>query len=219
MTTRPRLLGTLWRFRFVLAAVCLTSAGLLILSDLAPPQPTGTLTVAARDLPAGTEVTSGDLRERPALNPPAAALTAEELIGQTLAAGVPEDLPVAATMVVSSGLVDAAPPGTVVVPVQLADPQLMTLVRVGDRLRLYQPPSWESAELDPGGSGAELVADDALVLARLDAGEDASGLLDVGGAQASGAVVVAISPDAATVLSGAGALTPVRAVLIPGDQP
>ncbi|QOR71531.1 flagellar biosynthesis protein FlgA [Ruania alkalisoli] len=223
MTTSPRLIGALWRFRFVLAALCLTAAGLLVMSEFRPAQPTGTVTVAARDLPAGTVLSAADLRSEPALDPPSAALPAEALIGATLVAGLPEGMPVAETLLVSPGLVDAAPAGTVVVPVTLADPQLMALVRVGDRLRLYQSASWQESTQLPDGTGSdhgtELVADDALVLARLDETGDANGLLDMTASESSGVVVVAIDPEAATVLSGASALAPVRAVVVPGDQP
>ncbi len=223
MTTSPRLTGALWRFRFVLAAVCLTAAGLLVVAELRPAQPTATVTVAARDLPAGSVLTAADLRSTPVFDPPSAALPAEALIGTTLVAGVPEGMPMAETLLVSPGLADAAPAGTVVVPVTLADPQLMALVRVGDRLRLYQSSPGQSSSQIPDGTGADpgadLVADDALVLARLDESGDANGLLELPASDSSGVVVVAIDPEAATVLSGASALAPVRAVLIPGDQP
>ncbi|UFU07303.1 SAF domain-containing protein [Ruania halotolerans] len=216
MTTSPRLRGYLWRFRFVLAAACVTCAGLLLLADLRPGPRTVEITVTSRDIPAGTVLTGADLRQEQALTAPGDAWETEELIGARLAAGLPEGMPIPGTVLVGPGLTEAAPPGTVVLPVRLADPAMMALVRVGDRMDLYQAPT-DSASLAGAAGPAELVAESALVLSRMDSDAGAAGLLGVDTSEQPGVVVVAVADDDATVLSGAGSLAPVRAVLVPGD--
>ncbi|SEE94054.1 SAF domain-containing protein [Ruania alba] len=217
MTTSPRLRGLLWRFRFVLAVACLTGAGLLLLGELRPGPDTVTVTVTARDLPAGTVLTSADLREEQVLATPEGAVAGGQLVGATLVAGLPAGMPIPETLLVGPGLIDAAPPGSVVLPVRLADPSLMALVRVGDRLDLYRAPS-DAAGVAGESSRAELVAESALVLGRMGAEDAPTGLLTIETGDESGVVIVAVPRDGATVLSGASSLAPVRAVLVPGES-
>ena len=207
-----RLRPVLWRYRFVLAALCLAWTVVLLVPELQPAPPVQSVLVADRDLPAGTVLEAGDLTRAELTETPEGVLARGDLVGQRLAVAVPAGLPMVPTLLVGQGVADGAPPGTVVAPVQLADPALVQLLQVGDRLALYQVPT-------AGGPGeAELVSSGALVLSLLDSPEVTGGLLGGTGEQNTGVVVVAVDRADATLLTGAHGLTSFRAVVVPAHQ-
>lgn len=154
--------------RRLLAAACLGVAVLAGLRTVAgPPAPTEPVLVAARNLPAGTVLDSGDLREARYAEgtAPDSGLTREQATGRTLAAPVAAGEPVTGVRLVTPGLLDGYP-GLVAVPVRIPDPDTVALLRVGDRIDLLAT--------DPGGGGTVLVASQVPVLALPQDPEDSS---------------------------------------------
>src|SRR5690625_1908355 len=118
VTTRARL----WRLRWLVAAGCLGTAVAIAVMQVRPPAPVTTPVLgAAHGLSAGTVLTQADLQVRHDPSPPSHRPDLEDLVGSRMAVGLPAGLPLATTMLVGPGLADGAPPGTVVVPVRLAD--------------------------------------------------------------------------------------------------
>lgn len=170
------------------------------------------MVVAAEDLPAGTLLSTETLTTATMSEPPASAPPIEDLQGERLAIGVPQGAPVVQTMLVGPGVARGAPPGTVVTPVRLNDPALLPLIDVGDRLDLYA--GVPGADL--GVADAELITSGALVLSVLGQDEQSSGLLDVSSTEATGAVVVAVATEDASLVTGARGVSSFRAVVVPG---
>src|SRR5690625_2047238 len=167
VTTRARL----WRLRWLVAAGCLGIAVAIVVMQVRPPDPVTTpVLVAARDLSAGTVLTEADLQVRHDPAPPPHRPGLEDLVGSRMAVGLPAGLPLATTMLVGPGLADGAPPGTVVVPVRLADTAVMRLARPGDLVDLYLAPA------DTGGQRerADLMTEDAVILSLPDAHDPSS---------------------------------------------
>lgn len=164
--------------RQVAAAVL---AALALLLALRPPPPAASaaepelvrVTVASRDLPAGTVLTGADLavaRYPPAAVPTGAATARESLFQRVLAAGVRAREPITDARLIGAGLTALLPGGQVAAPVRLADLAVAGLVRTGDRVDVLA--------VLPDAAAAEVVAGDALVLAATGAGEEAgAGLL------------------------------------------
>src|SRR5699024_4754685 len=167
-----RLRPVLWRYRHVLAALCVAWAVVLVLPGPESARSAPAVVVATADLPAGTVLSTDMLTTATMSDPPESAPTMDELSGERLAIGVPQGAPVVHTMLVGPGVARGAPPGTVVTPVRLTDPALLQLVEVGDRLDLYAG----AAGSDLGVADAELITSGALVLSVLGQGHDSSGL-------------------------------------------
>ncbi len=194
----------------MIAAACVGLVVMIVVAHLRPPSPpTIDVTVAAGDLPAGHVITDADLTTQVQSRDVPASIPAGDLIGERLIVGVPSGYPIAPTMLSGPGLADAAPPGTVVTTVSLADPQILQFAGVGDRIDLYLPPGdWGEA-----GQDAELLTSGALILAVPPPPSGDSGLLATPSAPADTSVIVlAVSANDATVLTGAG-YAPYRAVL------
>lgn len=202
----------LWRYRHVLAALCLAWAVVLVLPGAKDDRSAAPVVVAAQDLAAGTLLTADQLTTVSMPPSPGDAVSPEQLIGERLVIGLPEGVPVVPTMLVGPGVARGAPPGTVVTPVRLSDPALMELVHAGDRLDLYAGPVGS----DLGAGDAELITSGALVLSVLNRPEDSSGLLDVTAQDGTGAVVVAVAAEDASLLTGASGVSSFRAVVVPG---
>ncbi len=143
--------------RRLLAALC---AGAAVAAGLhavaAPPPPTVTVLTAAHDLPAGSVLTSTDLRALPM--PPDAVPDgiAGDAVGKTLAAPLRAGEPLTDVRLVGAGLA-AAHPELTTVPVRMPDAGLVDLLETGDRIDLIAT--------DPQAGGSRVVAADALVLA------------------------------------------------------
>ncbi|QWZ08324.1 hypothetical protein KRR39_00150 [Nocardioides panacis] len=186
----PRLPASLRRLRRValthrrpLTALCAAVAVAAALqANAAPPPPRTLVLTAARDLPAGTVVRSGDLVRTP-FDPgsvPAGVLPAAAAVGRTTTGPVRAGEAVTDARLVTRSLL-AGYPGLVAVPVRIGDPAAVRLLRVGDRVDLLAA--------DPqSDSAARLVGRDAPVLAIPRAGPESPGLT-------SGALVVLGVPD------------------------
>ncbi|WP_456846094.1 SAF domain-containing protein [Cellulomonas sp. P5_C6] len=199
----------LWRARFLVAAVCLGIAAGCTAQALRPPDPpTSALVVAAREIPAGTTLTSADVRVvrvPVALAPDGAVTDPGSVVGASAA------VPLAAGVPVLAGLLAAddvrGPPGTVVATVRLADPAVAGLLSPGVRVDVL-------AATAEGGPGT-VVATRALVLpvAHRAAGAGALGL--GGSGDTSVPVLLAVAPAEAPALAGAAASALLSAVVVP----
>ena len=118
-------------------------------------EPTFALTVAARDLAAGTEVSSHDLTEVRVPRDAAPSALVSDPTGKRLLSPVRAGEPITEARIVDTGL-SAGYPGRVVVPVRLTDPDVAALLAVGDKVDLLS--------IDPETGAALLVGRDALVV-------------------------------------------------------
>jgi Flp pilus assembly protein CpaB len=167
-----------------------------------PPEPTTAVVVASRALPAGTELTSADVRvvQVPGYAIPDSAHDAlVDVVGHALAIAIPPGL-----AVVDPLLADGAPegpPGTVVVPVRFADLGVRSLVHVGDRVDVLAA----SGTLEGRAGVGERLARGALVLRVVADAETGTAptLLGSGDSGTSPVVLLAVTPDEATGLTGA----------------
>jgi pilus assembly protein CpaB len=174
--------------RRLLAAVCTATAVATGLSVLAPSPPASTTVLAAaRDLTAGRALELDDLRalELPPSAVPAGALRpGASILGRVVAGPVRRGEPLTDVRLVGAALLAALPaPGQVALPVRIADPAAVGLLRAGDRVDVLA-----AAE---GQATAVVVAADALVVTVPDGDQGADPL--AGGAL----VVLATSPDTA----------------------
>jgi len=184
-----------------LAAFALTAAAVALgLHAVLPaPPPTATLTVAARDLPAGEVLTTADLAEV-AVAPSAVPSGAQvEPVGSTLAAPLRQGEPVTDLRLVGPQLT-VGQPGVVALPVRLPDAAMAGLLSVGDRLRLLST--------DPHSGTTSTVASGVRVLGLPPADGGAAG----GGASGLGGRLVLIGVadglvDAVTSAAVGGYLT------------
>lgn len=159
----------LLRRRRPLAAVLVAVAVAASLHALAPPPPASSpMLVAARDLPAGTVLTSADLVDAqvpPGVVPDGAVASPE---GRVLAAPLRAGEPVTDVRLVGRGMAAALPDDRVAVPIRLSDAGQVALLAEGDRITLLAT--------DPRAGTTVEVAPDALVVAIPDprhAGDDA----------------------------------------------
>lgn len=122
----------------------------------APPPPTRAVTVAARDVPAGTVLSAGDLTTAAF----AAGTVPDDLVpaavGRTLATPLRRGEPVTDVRLVGPALTEGRP-GVVALPVRLPDAGMAALLRVGDVVDLVAA--------DPQGGEPAVVAEDVPVLA------------------------------------------------------
>jgi len=147
--------------RRLIAGLLALLAVVLGLQAARPASPaTATLTVAGRDLPAGTTLSAADLttvRVPPDAVPDGtAARRPDDLSGRVLAAGLRRGEPVTDLRLVGPALAEGSP-GRVAVPVRLPDPEMAALLQVGDHVQLLAT--------DAAGGTTRVVAPDAAVLA------------------------------------------------------
>lgn len=125
------------RYRRLLTAGAMVLAAVMALGRFAPkPPPTTAIVAAARDLPAGEVLTTGDLRILalpPATVPSGAAIDIADVVGQQLSG------PLRRGEVVTDVRLDDGPlgrpaPGLVSAPVRLADSQAAQLLRAGQHI-------------------------------------------------------------------------------------
>lgn len=230
-----RLRRVAWRWRFAAAALCCGLAATTTVQLLRPPPPpTVDVVVTARAVLAGAELTADDVVTRPvaqSLAPEDAVRSVSGVLGRVAAVGLPAGMPLLAGLI-SDGVASSVPPGTVVVPVRLADAAVGGLLRPGDRVDLLTAgslagatcpagpegsaggdavggePGADAAATAPCRDGPVYLARRALVLpvpAGRSAAAPASGLLGGGEAQDPGITLVAVpAADAAALSAVAG---------------
>lgn len=184
------------------AAILAMAAVALTVHAVRPPAPASVaLTVAGRDLPAGTVLAAADLTR--VRVPPGAvpAGLSERPAGRVLAAAVRRGEPITDARLVGPDLTTGHP-GLVAVPVRLPDAAMASLLRVGDRVELLAT--------DPQDGNTTVTAADALVLALPAAGaaaespvtpEDPENAVTTGGG--GRLVVVGVTENLVTRVAGA----------------
>jgi Flp pilus assembly protein CpaB len=201
---RSRLHRLFERRRRTLASVLLCAAVAVAVYQLTPPTATlAEVVVAAADLPAGSTAGPSQLRvaRLPAdVLPDHASTSVESVAGQRLAGPLRRGEIVTDAAFVGPGLLAGAPSGTVAVPVRVADPDSLQLIRTGQSIDLVL--SEESS--GDGPKAPSLLASAITVLWTEAARSDRGGWLGQGQGSA-GLVVVAASPDRAPILAGASA--------------
>ena len=190
------------RRRPLAAVLAALAVGAAVQAASPPAPPTRLVLTAARDLPAGTVVTHGDLARvafAPGSVPVGVVASASAAVGRTTAAPLRAGEPVTDVRRVGASLLDGYP-GLVAAPVRIADPGAVGLLRVGDRV--------DGVAADPQGRAAtEVVAEGAVVVSLPE--------VDEGALATGGLVVLAVPEETAHELAGAG-VTRYLSVLITG---
>lgn len=186
-----------------LAALAAAAAVLVGLQAAAPsPAPTVPVWTAARDLAGGHVVERDDLRraEFAPGSAPGQRATPADLVGRTLVAPLVRGAPLADRSVLGEGLL-AGHPGLAAVPVRISDPEVVRLLRVGDRVDLLTTDAGDPVE-------ARVLATDALVLAVPHARSD-----QVSAGLSGRLVVLGITPESVRRVVAAQVTSFVTAVL------
>ncbi len=207
----------LWRARLPFAAIMVGCAVTFALAALRPaPPPSTPVVVAARALAAGEPAAAGDLavtRLPPDAVPEGSHGDREAVVGRAVVVAVPAGLPLVDTLLRDDRLAAAGPPGTVVVPVRLADPGVADLLRPGDRVDLFA-----AATSGTGEAVAERLARRALVLPHPAPGAERApapvGVLGTGADGGGSLTLVAVAPEQAAALAGASAWAGISAVVV-----
>lgn len=191
---RRRLLAHRRLLAFVLATMAVIAG--LHAARPAPPVSVA-LTVAARDLPAGTVLTATDLRTSRV--PPGATPTGAlaDPVGATLAAPLRRGEPITDLRIVGPALTQGHP-GLTAVPVRLPDAGMAGLLHVGDTVDLYAT--------DPTTGRTTAVTSDTLVLALPHAGDEATSTAGTGVTNALGGrlVLVGVPTSSVEAVTSAG---------------
>jgi Flp pilus assembly protein CpaB len=174
------------------------------MSPAAPP--TTTVLTAARDLPGGHRLTADDVREVAMprdLVPSGALKPGSDWSRRMLRAPVRAGAPLTDANLLGSDLLDGRDQHLVAAPVRLADPGVLALVDVGDRVDVLAAP----ADVEHAGEPAHFVVRGARVVAlprrAVDDGLDGLGLGGAGGPEVvgEGLVVLAVAPHVAAELA------------------
>ncbi|MGW4476449.1 Flp pilus assembly protein CpaB [Nonomuraea sp. NPDC004354] len=174
------------RRRLIAAALAALSLACALTVLRPGPGPTTTVLVATKDLKPGT-LHQGDLQPAhlPAAAVPDGALSTGA-VGRTLAAPMRRGEPLTDVRLVNPALLATLPPGTVAMPVRIADPDAVRLLSPGDAIGVLA--AWDSGQV------AQTVAERVPVI-TIPAAESDSGAL----------VVLAATPDQARMLAAAQA--------------
>lgn len=146
-----------------------------------PPAATATVAVAARDLPAGSTLTSRDVTTAH-LDPGAVPSgVVRNPAGRTLAGALRRGEPITDVRLVGGSL---AAPDRAAVPVRLPDAAMAALLKPGDRVDLYAT--------DPTAGGTTSIARDVLVLAVPSGTDDRNAVTSTLGGRL---VIVGVPPE------------------------
>ncbi|MEN0129327.1 MAG: SAF domain-containing protein [Brevundimonas sp.] len=201
--------ATLWRWRFLVVAICLAVVAQSTVDALRPaPPPHVRVAVVARALPAGTRLRTDDLRmaELPASVAPDQVVRARStLVGAVTAVPLTAGTPLVPGLLVPDDL--AGPPGTVVAAVRLADPAAASLLGAGMRVDVLAA--------TPDGERGAVVASRALVLPAPVQRERNPGPLSAPADNESLPVLLAVAPDEVDELAAASASALLSAVVVP----
>lgn len=190
-----KLRALLWRWRRLVYATLIALIFAGTLSALAP-RDLSTIIAINGDLPAGHEISAGDLVDMP--GPRFDQPSRDELIGSRLAISLDEGTPLTSSMLIGPSTADHAPPGTVVASVRLATtPEIMP---VGSVIDLYRP----------GEESADKIAENVTILAYVE--NTGNGSFNPAVSDYTEALL-AISRNEAMLVLGISARTPVLAVL------
>ena len=189
------------RYRRVLGALLAAVAVLGIIESMAPADPPSRrVVVAAHDLDAGALLTAGDVRAvplPPTAVPGGAASDPARVIGRVVAGPMRAGEAVTDLRLVGRSLVARYPPGTVAAPVRIGDPDVVALLRVGDRIDVFAA-GRDRSSADVVVAGVRVVA--------LPEGTDSS--------HDGALVVVAVTTQQAADLAEAAATAPLSVALL-----
>lgn len=193
------------RRRRTLAAALLCVAAGAAVHQLTPPSAAmASVAVAARDLAGGATVSNGDVRvaRLPAdAVPQHAESDPARLVGQRLSGPVRSGEALTDAALVGPGLLTGTSPDTAAVPVRVADPASLQLLRPGHLVDVVL-----SADAGSGSApGTTLAAQVPVLWAGGAAGSGASGPWLGSSKDADGLLVVAARPDQALRIAGASA--------------
>lgn len=158
---RDLLKAARWHRR-LLASVSAAAAVYFGLVALSPtPPPTVPVLAAARDLPGGAVPATSDVRtlQLPVGLVPAGVLRpGSDLVKRMLAAPVRSGEPLTDTRFLSPGLLERLGPGLVAYPLRLDDADIVSLLRVGDRIDLYSATSSDTDSADRLAQAIRVIA-------------------------------------------------------------
>lgn len=189
------------RRRTLAAALVCVGAGTAVYQLTPPSAAMATVAVAARDLPAGATISSGDVRSArlPAETVPRHAESDPgQLVGQRLAGPLRGGEVLTDAALVGPGLLAGTSPGTAAVPVRMADPASLQLLSPGQLVDLVL-----SAESGATGTPGTTLASRVPVLWTPQAGSSGAAGAWFGPQDADGLLVVGASPEQALRIAGA----------------
>ncbi|MEA5453343.1 RcpC/CpaB family pilus assembly protein [Sinomonas sp. JGH33] len=213
---RAPLMRLLERRRRSLAAAALCVGVAIGVYQLTPPSAAhASVVVAAADLPAGAPIQSSQIRlARVPVDglPEHAATEVDEVAGQRLAGPMRKGEILTDAAMVGPGLLTGAAAGTVAVPVRIADPGSLELLRTGQSVDLVL-----TEEIGRDGPKSTILAAGVTVLWTGAGGAPPGGWLGTP-KDAEGLVVVAAESDEARAIAGASSRGKVFFVLVDGAK-
>lgn len=157
--------AAMWRWRWVILTGALVMCGQTVITVFAPEaEATRNVVVAAHDLTAGHVLTEEDVtlkRIPTSLSPPGTPSHVDRVTGKSIVAPVPAGAPILSSQILDEKFINAAPHGTKILPIAIADTGGTELLQVGSYVDLYAPPD-EEAE----SSEAVLAASEALIVGK-----------------------------------------------------
>lgn len=154
--------------RRLLASGLAAGATAAALQALEPPAPPSVVVVtAARDVPAGSRLGVADLatvRYLPAAVPDGAVTDRRQALGRTLVSGTRRGEAITDVRLAGAGRVEDAATGLVQVPVRIADPEAVGLLRPGDVVDVLGAGAADAGDGSPFPSSARLLASEVRVV-------------------------------------------------------
>lgn len=210
------------RYRRWVGATLVGLSVLLALNALAPPPaPTVTVALATDDLAAGTVLSAEHVAaaQVAAESAPSSPVAPTALLGQVLAGPVVAGEQLTRSRLRGDTLLAGTPPGTVALPVRVADPGAASLVAAGDRIDLLAAVGMQTGikvtvvgsdlrVLLAGGQGTPARPQSTGPLGSVANGDDLLG----------GLLVVAASPAQARAIVAGAAEAPLWLVLTQPDE-
>jgi len=196
-----RFAGWLNRNRRLAVALLLCAAAGIAVHQLTPaPAQTVSVLAAARDLPAGANLSGSDVlpvRVPPAIVPDGTFADRSGLNGKQLAAPLRKGQLLTDAQLVGPGMLTGAPPGSAAVPLRMADPSSIQLVSPGQLVNvvLTSGNGYEQA------SASKVLARSVPVLWT--SGQENQGGQWLAAGDSDGLLVVAATPEQAGALAGA----------------
>lgn len=132
-----------YRYRRLVAAVCLALAAMLAVNAFLPDGRTTPVVVATADLAPGASLTSADVRvaQYPAgLVPNAAVADPAQILGRSVSAPIAEGTPVTTVGLLGSETLDAQP-GQVLMPLRMADAEAASILKPGNTIAVFATPT------------------------------------------------------------------------------
>ena len=186
--------------RLAVALLLCAAAGIAVHQLTPAPALTVSVLAAARDLPAGANLSGSDLKPvsvPPALVPDGTFADHSGVSGKQLAAPLRKGQLLTDAQLVGPGLLTGAPPGSAAVPLRMADPSSIQLVSPGQLVNvvLTSGNGYEQA------SASKVLARSVPVLWT--SGQESQGSQWLAAGDSDGLLVVAATPDQAGALAGA----------------